>query len=370
MKTRWNNGDLTLSPARMQRVSAHHQEVIDARPQQFFFWACPVADALLRTPALLRREEPATLVYPTLLDVERHRYHAFLACGDLVAGKLELELDDTDDGGALVRTSLTLTALTEQGNALFDRELGDRMRDLLARIGKGLRQVRQMDPRLLVADHLRRQRSGGPSASASASHQVVVQGDPDRCFALACPVAELDWIDGWCFDLIYSKSGRNEDNNIFLEPMSGFGVLRSPGARTYWYTTLYDTETRRFHAVLLTPELVIATFKFEMEDLGDGRTRLRWSLAYTGLTEEGRGIVAEAGFENRVFGMLELLARSAKRFVETGTLYRIPATRRARVLVSMIGAAVARHIRRWWRRPARQEPPLSEVRRPLSLPNG
>jgi hypothetical protein len=348
MNARWNNGDLTLSPIRMQRVSTDHQEVVAARPQDVFPLAYPVAEALLRTQDLLQRPGPEMLVYPTLVDGERRRFHAFLACGDLVAGKFELELDDTDDGRALVRLSLILTALSPQGNALYTQGLGDRMRNALARIGKGLGQVRRMDPRVLAADQVRREQRAG--LSASATHQIVVRGDPDECFALACPVVELDWIEGWCFDLIYSESGRNEDNVIFLEPMSGLGVLRCPGANTYWYTTLYDTLSRRFHAVLLTPDFMIARFRLEIDEMGEGQARMRWSLTYAGLNEKGQRIAAEPGFGRRAFGMLDLLARSAKHYVETGAMYRMPAGERARVLLSVIGAAVGRHARRFWQR--------------------
>jgi hypothetical protein len=45
-----------------------------------------------------------------------------------------------------------------------------------------------------------------------------VRARADECFALACPVAELAWIDNWQFHLLYSDSGRNEEGNrIILE---------------------------------------------------------------------------------------------------------------------------------------------------------
>ena len=82
-----------------------------------------------------------------------------------------------------------------------------------------------------------------------------------------------------------------------------------------------------------------------MDDQGNGHTRLRWTLEYSGLDARGRMIVAEPGFEARVFGMLDLLALSAKHYVETGEKYRVPKMRRAKVLTSVVGALIGRHVR-------------------------
>ena len=122
----------------------------------------------------------------------------------------------------------------------------------------------------------------GTVAGPDVGHEIL--------FDLACPVAELDWIENWFFDLVHSDSGRNEEHCVFVEAMSAPFVLCNPG-RTVWYTTLFDRETYRFHA-MLTGESTLARFEFIGEELEDGRVRLRWDLTCTGLDERGDEITA------------------------------------------------------------------------------
>lgn len=344
---KWNNGNLSLSPAH-KRVSFGRQVIINARQERVFRLACLAAGETWPDGGSATGPGCHTRCYPVLLDVKRHRVDAFLVSGSIAAGKVQVDAHDRGDHSSLVSLVLTCTALNEQGNQLLGQGFGQNMDHALQQFAEKLKQRSEQpdDVETSAPPLASKQRGGIQRERAGTSHQIVIQGDPDRCFALACPVAELDWIDGWCFDLIYSDSGRNEDNNIFMEPMTGLGILRCPGANTYWYTTLFDTKTRRFHAVLFTPELTIAKFELALDDLGDGQTRMRWNLTYSGLSDKGNMILAEPGFDQRISGMLDLLARSARNYIETGNKYRLPSRRRARVLISVIGAAVGRHVRR------------------------
>lgn len=331
---KWNNGNLELSPVPMKRARATHRERVDAPVERVF--------ALL--PPLFASRGGETHWLTTHRDDEQHRYGAVLLRPELAIGKLEVELS-TSEGTTEVALELAYTAITGAGNQLFDDDLDHRMTQLLTHIVAALR------GNAVSADELRLPGAGPSaaagdafeSATAGAEHEMVVRADPDECFALACPVAELDWIDGWQFDLTYSDSGKNEDDCIFLEPASGLAVHRTVGANTTWYTTLYDTESRRFHAVLLTRDFVIGRWSLEVDDLGAGRSRFRWSLTYSGLNEQGNRIIRENGFEQRVLNMERFLALSAKRYLETGEIERLPARRKAEIAISLLGATVARH---------------------------
>jgi hypothetical protein len=171
---------------------------------------------------------------------------------------------------------------------------------------------------------------------------VLVARDADTCFALACPVAELDWIDAWHFDLLASDSGRNELDCLFLAGMSGLAVHRAPRSDTFWYTTRYDVERRRFHAVLVTEGIALGYWALEMEQAGPGRARLRWALSYTALTERGHRVLQDPGFDGRVERMLAFLGAAAKHYAETGTILRVPARRKVQLALSALGAIVTR----------------------------
>lgn len=333
----WNNGDLQKSGVRMKRARAERQARIDATGERVF----------AELPRLLASQGGSTRWLTTHQDEARHHYGAVLLQPELAIGKLEVDLAPSE-GATQVCLSFCYTAITERGNELLDGDIDQRLDQLLERIAAGLRGEDVAPTELLLPA------VGPPSetpdafepASRASEHELVVQADPDDCFALACPVAELDWIDGWQFHLVYSDSGRNEDDCIFLEAGSGLAVHRSAGATTAWYTTLYDPEQRRFHAVLLTEDFIVGRWALEVDDLGDGKSRFRWQLVYTGLSERGNRIIDERGFAGRIFEMQDFLARSAKRYLETGQIERLPAKKMAEVAISLVGATLARHFRR------------------------
>jgi len=363
-RKQWNQGDLNQNPFVMQRTHTTHRVLIDAPVARLFERAClagqpgwlPVGSARLSYsdsgkdeknalwsesetgPALFRKPALRTFWTTTLLDPERHRYQAVLSNPELAMGTLDVEMEEQDDG-TVVRFDLSYTVLSEAGSALFDEEIGGRLDRLLEGFGHTLTSslTAELAPPVTAGSH-QAQRRG-------VQHEMTISGDIDECFALACPVAELLWVDDWQFDLIYSKSGRNETGCIFLEPGTGLSIVRSPGANTYWYTTRFDTEQHRFEAIWLTRDLTIARWELNMTDLGGGQTRVHWSLIYTGLGRDGSRIIGESGFDERMKRVLSFLATSLKHYVETGSIYRLSSQRKVQIAASLIGAALGRHFR-------------------------
>ena len=152
-----------------------------------------------------------------------------------------------------------------------------------------------------------------------------IKAPASRCFSLACPVEELKWIDNWEFDMIYSESGKNENNCIFREDMSGLFVLNLPELSTYWHTTLYDAVKHRFHALLMYGDKAAGKFEFEVRDDRDGYSISSWKLTYTALNEEGNRL-ADESLKDRMLGMLDFLGESAKHYLETGEMLQINRT--------------------------------------------
>ena len=153
----------------------------------------------------------------------------------------------------------------------------------------------------------------------TVEHTVHINADPDAVFALACPVEELKWIRNWSFDMIFSESGRNENNCIFREYMSGLFVLDLPDTATYWHTTRYDKEARRFHALLIYGGLAAGKFEFSVKKIGNDVAMADWRLIFTTLTDAGNHI-ADESLRERLSGMLNFLAESARHYLETGTV--------------------------------------------------
>ncbi|MFC1706574.1 hypothetical protein ACFL59_07090 [Planctomycetota bacterium] len=362
---RWNQGNVDQNPFAMQRQQATHRVQIDAPAMWLFERAClagqpgwlPAGSMQLSYsesgkdelnalwsenetgPALFQKPGLRTFWTTTLLDPVRCRYEAVLVAPELAMGTLNVEMAE-QDGGTAVRFDLSYTVISESGSALFDEVIGDRLGQLLERFGRNLTSSLSAGTasEVRLATHKARRRA--------VEHETTIDGDVDECFALACPVAELLWIDDWHFDLVYSESGRNEEGCIFLEPASGLSILRSPGANTYWYTTRFDTDEHRFEAIWLTRDVTIARWELSMTDLGGGRTRVNWSLVYTGLCPEGSRVIGESDFAERMKRVLSFLAASLKHYVETGTCLRITKRRKLQLAASLIGTALGRHFRR------------------------
>jgi len=362
---KWNQGDLDQNPVAMQREQANHEVVIDAPVGRVFERACVAGqpgwlragsvrlaytetgsnekDALWLDsetgPDVFRQPHLETYWTTTRIDPEGYRYQAVLINPGLTVGTLDVTMEGQGNQ-TLVRFDLSCTVLSEAGSALFDDGLGARLRQALHGFGDTLADAVASESALPV------RRESHNARRECVEHQITITGDIDECFALACPVAELEWIDGWSFDLIYSESGRNETGCVFLEPSSGLSMLRLPGANTHWYCNRYDTEQHVFEAVWLTRDLTIANWEVRMTDPGGGQTRVDWSLVYTGLGAAGNRLLDEAGLDQRMKRGLGFLATSLKHYVETGELFRLSGHQKLKVVGSLIGAALGRHLRR------------------------
>lgn len=364
-RKQWNQGKLELNPFAMERRRAVHRMRLDAPADQLFQAACLTgqpgwlsAGSVRLTCSESGRDEPKaiwsesgtgealflqpglrTIWTTTINDREGRRHQSVLLNPDLAAGTLDMVMEK-EGGGTRVVFELTLTVLSQAGSLLFDSGLDDRMAKLLKGFGQTLAGAFSTGPAsAVVLDSLRSRRR-------AVQIEQIIEGDLDDCFALACPVAELLWIDDWHFDLIYSESGKNETGCVFLEPGTGLSILCSPGANTYWYTTCHDTEAHRFKAVLLTGDLTLAHWDVRMTDRGGGRLRVEWNLAYCGLSPEGSRIIGERGLAGRMERALRFLSAALKQYMESSTLYRLSTGIKLKIAASLIGASLGRHFRR------------------------
>ena len=160
------------------------------------------------------------------------------------------------------------------------------------------------------------------TATRISTHLTIkISAEPYAVFALACPKEELKWIDQWQYEMIYSDSEKNENNCIFKEKMSGLFVLNAPDIDTYWYTTLYDKRSRRFHALLIYGNVAAGKFEFEVADTGNEQSEAFWKLTFTALNEQGNRL-ADDTLKNRMTGMLQFLGESGKHYLETGNMLK------------------------------------------------
>src|SRR5438309_9734446 len=78
------------------------------------------------------------------------------------------------------------------------------------------------------------------SSARRVTHEYTQTNDapPEIVFPLLCPVREADWVPGWQYKMIYSKSGVAEAGCVFTTP-------NGDGTETTWLVTQYDPATFR-----------------------------------------------------------------------------------------------------------------------------
>ena len=337
----WNNGDLSKLPAAMRRIRVATSRRIEApgaavraRLAGLVSAEGPVRDDALGE-RLLRGSGLGTWVMALSADDEPERGQLALLHPRVAMGLLDLRVRERD-GGTEVELELVYTALSEHGSAVLaganEREMASWLEELAGVLGGTDAPSTPARPAESLPAH-------------RVTRERTIRADADTVFPLACPVAELDWIDDWSFDLLYSESGRNELFNLFAEAVSGAIVLRSPEAMTYWYTTTWDRERRRFEAILLTEDLCVAHWRFDVVDLGDGRCTLRAGVVSRPMTPAGASVLAEPGQDGRMRDMLDFVLHSAATYAEKGTVYRLSTNRKLGLAISVIAAKIGRHWR-------------------------
>jgi hypothetical protein len=112
------------------------------------------------------------------------------------------------------------------------------------------------------------------------SYRQLNTGEPSKVFPLLCPVREKDWIDGWEYEMIYSKSGLAEYGCVFTTPTPNGNV-------TTWYVTGYSRENYTIEFVRVTPAEMAVKINIQLLDAGKNQTISDITYEYTALGEKG-----------------------------------------------------------------------------------
>lgn len=103
---------------------------------------------------------------------------------------------------------------------------------------------------------------------------------PERVFPLLCPVRESDWVPGWQYRMIYSRSGVAESGCVFITP-------NEDGSETTWLVTEYDPTAFKIAFAWITAGLVAAQIHIRLEATSSHETATHIRYTYTGLSEQG-----------------------------------------------------------------------------------
>ena len=138
------------------------------------------------------------------------------------------------------------------------------------------------------------------SAARRVSHEYTQTNDapPETVFPLLCPVREADWVPGWQYKLIYSKSGVAEAGCVFTTP-------NDDGTETTWLVTEYDPATFRIAFAWVNPGQVAAQIEIYLTRKKQDTTTALIRYTYTGLSRAGNqevGRYDKKWFEQKMRG--------------------------------------------------------------------
>ena len=135
---------------------------------------------------------------------------------------------------------------------------------------------------------------------------------PEEVFPQLCPARELDWIDGWDCDLLYTSTGYVEPDCIFSTSES------SPFGPGLWIFARHEPN-RKLELVRTIGDAVVIHFRIDLQDNKDGTSTGRWHLTFTAVTETGNAIVDSLPTQDpAILGAIEGL----EHFLRTGSMAR------------------------------------------------
>jgi hypothetical protein len=141
------------------------------------------------------------------------------------------------------------------------------------------------------------------TAQLSATSEAVLEQ--------LCPTREVDWLDGWIADLVYTDSGYAEPDCILTTPEAC--VL---GAGLWIVTRRVANKLHEF--VVIREDGVVGHFTIELVDNGDGTCESSWTLVFTAINKEGNAVIEampdkNSDFEALVLGGLEHFLKTGER---------------------------------------------------------
>ncbi len=112
---------------------------------------------------------------------------------------------------------------------------------------------------------------------ASKTYKQINNAPPEVVFPLLCPVREKDWLDGWDYKMIFSKSGLIENGCVFSTPHHGI-------EETIWYVSEYDKLNFKIEFVRFTPKEEVVKINIFLVDNGNSTTSVNITYQYTALS--------------------------------------------------------------------------------------
>jgi hypothetical protein len=128
------------------------------------------------------------------------------------------------------------------------------------------------------------------------TYRQTINALPETIFPLLCPERETEWLDGWTYNMIYSKSG-------IAEPGALFSTSGEGEEDTVWIITRHDSVEKIVEFARFTPRNRACLLTIKIEPIDNTKSYVNIKYSYTGLTAAGNNYIneySEEQFENNM----------------------------------------------------------------------
>ena len=143
-------------------------------------------------------------------------------------------------------------------------------------------------------------------------YTMKIAAKPETIFPLLCPEREKEWIDGWEYEMIYSKSGFAERNCVWKTNGPDEGDV-------YWVMT-QCISPKAAEYVRFIPGLMIVSLLLELKAQDHDTTIIEVTHTFTGLSEQGNQTIDSAA--ETVTKTWSRLETALNHYVITGSLLK------------------------------------------------
>lgn len=144
------------------------------------------------------------------------------------------------------------------------------------------------------------------------TYKQTLYGDKKEIFDLLCPVREKDWLQGWDYDMVYSRSGYAEKGCVF-QTDNDYG-------RFQWVISKHDPENFEIQFVKFIQDKIVVLLDINLIDGEAGRIYCNIEYIYTALNDEMTNTMHK---ENRIENFnnhMKLWEDSLNYYLKNGTM--------------------------------------------------
>ena len=145
------------------------------------------------------------------------------------------------------------------------------------------------------------------------TYEKTFHHSSEKIFFQLCPARELDWIDGWECDLVYTTTGYVEEDCIFTTPLEN---SLGPGL---WIFTRYEPN-QRLELVRVIGTSIVIHLRINLKENQDDTVTGFWHLTFTALDETGNAMIDSLPDESPEFSSA---IDGLEHFLNTGELLTV-----------------------------------------------